>query len=92
VAIAIVGKNLETRDIVLTHRDTGQLQRIYETHRSYDALQYPLMFWKGDDGYHFNVKMMNPLSSEETTKKVSYSNIASTCTSKSKRSASLSFG
>jgi hypothetical protein len=72
--MAIVGENLETRDIVLTRRDTGQLQRIYETHRSYDALQYPLMFWKGDDGYHFNVKMMNPLSSEEITKKVSSMN------------------
>jgi hypothetical protein len=38
VAIAIVGENLETRDIVLIRRDTGQLQRIYETHRSYDAI------------------------------------------------------
>jgi hypothetical protein len=37
-------------------------------------MQYPLMFWKGDDGYHFNVKMMNPLSGEETTKKVSSMN------------------
>ena len=32
VAILIVGENLETRDIVLTRRDTGQLQKIYETH------------------------------------------------------------
>lgn len=62
VAILIVGENLETRDIVLTRRNTGQLQRIYETHRSYDALQYPLMFWQGDDGYHFNIKMINPLN------------------------------
>ena len=37
VAILIVGENLGTRDIVLTRRDTGQLQKIYETHRSYDA-------------------------------------------------------
>lgn len=62
VAILIVGENLETRDIVLTRRDTGQLQRISETHRSYDALQYPLMFFQGEDGYHFNVKMKNPLN------------------------------
>jgi hypothetical protein len=34
VAILIVGENVETRDIVLTHRDTVQLQQIYETHRS----------------------------------------------------------
>lgn len=44
VAILIVGENLENRDIVLTRRNNGQLQRLYETHRSYDTLQYPLMF------------------------------------------------
>nr|XP_043069092.1 uncharacterized protein LOC122321984 [Drosophila bipectinata] len=54
VAILIVGEQFEKRDIVLTRRDTGQLQQISETHRSYDALQYPLMFWKGEDGYYFN--------------------------------------
>jgi hypothetical protein len=53
VAIAIVGENLETRDVALTRRDTEQLQRTYETHCSYDALQYPLMFWKGDDGFQY---------------------------------------
>ncbi|XP_030246683.1 uncharacterized protein LOC115565616 [Drosophila navojoa] len=74
VAILIVGKSLEARDIVLTRRSTGQLQRISETHRSYDALQYPLMFWQGDDGYHFNIKMINPLNGEETAKKVSSMN------------------
>ncbi|XP_041449946.1 uncharacterized protein LOC121404477 [Drosophila obscura] len=74
VAILIVGENLETHDIVLTRRNTGQLQRIYETHRSYDALQYPPMFWQGDDGYNFNIKMINPLNGEETTKKVSSMN------------------
>lgn len=64
VAIAMVGENAEKRDIVLERRNSGQLQRIYETHRSYDALQYPLMFWRGDDGYHFNIKMIDPLSGE----------------------------
>jgi hypothetical protein len=59
---------------ILCLHDAGQLQRIHETHRSYDALQYPLMFWKGDDGYHFNIKMINSLSGEETTKQVSSMN------------------
>ena len=59
----IVGENMGTRDIVLTRRDTGQLHQMYETHRSYDALQYPLMFRQGDYGYHFNMKMINPLNS-----------------------------
>jgi hypothetical protein len=65
VAILIVGENVGTHDIVLTCRDTGQLQQRYETHRSYNALQYPLMFWQGDDGYHFNIKMINPLNSQD---------------------------
>lgn len=60
VAVVIVGENVESRDIVLKRRDGGQLQRVYETHRSYDALQYPLMFCGGEDGYHFNIKMVNP--------------------------------
>ncbi|XP_037953369.1 uncharacterized protein LOC119683647 isoform X2 [Teleopsis dalmanni] len=62
VAILIVGENLNIRDIVLTRRDTGQLQQVCETHRSYDTLQYPLMFWQEDDGYDFNIKMINPLN------------------------------
>ncbi|XP_037959155.1 uncharacterized protein LOC119688554 [Teleopsis dalmanni] len=34
----------------------------------------PLMFWQEDDGYHFNIKMINPLNGEETTKKISSCN------------------
>uniref|UniRef100_A0A6P4EN22 Uncharacterized protein LOC108043706 n=1 Tax=Drosophila rhopaloa TaxID=1041015 RepID=A0A6P4EN22_DRORH len=55
-------------------RDDGRLQRVYETHRSYDALQYPLMFCRGEDGYHFNIKMVNATTGEETNKKVSSMN------------------
>ncbi|GFW01795.1 OTU domain-containing protein [Trichonephila clavipes] len=29
--------------------------RINETHRAYDALQYPLMFFRGEDGYQINI-------------------------------------
>lgn len=43
VAIVVVGENFENRDIVL-HRRNDQLQRVSETHRSYDALQYPILF------------------------------------------------
>lgn len=60
VAIVVVGENLESRDIVIKRRDGGNLQRICETHRSYDALQYPLIFCRGEDGYHFLIKMINP--------------------------------
>lgn len=59
VAIVIVGEGFHPRDIVL-HRRNNELQRVSETHRSYDALQYPLLFWQGEDGYQFNLKMRNP--------------------------------
>ena len=42
-----------------------------ETHRSYDALQYPLIFWDGEDGYHFEIKQADPSTKTPTTKKVS---------------------
>ncbi|GFV05307.1 ATP-dependent DNA helicase [Trichonephila clavipes] len=59
VAIIIVGEEFESRDIIL-HRRNGDIQQVSETHRSYDGLQYPILFWRGDDGYHFNIKMINP--------------------------------
>lgn len=61
VAVVIVGENLQSRDIVL-HRWNSDLKRVSETHRSYDALQYPLIFWQGVDGYHFNIKMVNQVT------------------------------
>lgn len=44
VTVVIVGDNVESRDVVLIHRDGAQLQRVYETLQSYDTLQYLLMF------------------------------------------------
>ncbi|XP_028967934.1 uncharacterized protein LOC114828343 [Galendromus occidentalis] len=72
-AIVIVGENFDSRDIVL-HRKSGVLKRLSETHRSYDALQYPILFWQGEDGYHFNIRMREPFSDIETDKKVSAMN------------------
>lgn len=61
VAIVIVGEEFQSRVIVL-HRRNDHLQRASETHRCYDALQYPILFWKGEDGYHLTIKMVNPLN------------------------------
>jgi hypothetical protein len=47
---------------IVLHRRNDQLTKVAETHRCYDALQYPVIFWDGADGYHFNVKMINPVS------------------------------
>jgi len=47
---------------------------VSETHRSYGALHYPTLFWQGEDGYNFSMKMINPVTSSETNKKVSLMN------------------
>ncbi|GFS46663.1 hypothetical protein TNIN_289411 [Trichonephila inaurata madagascariensis] len=54
----IAGELGDRRDIVLHSRRCSQmpLQRIQDTHRSYDPLQYPLQFVRGDDGYDWNIK------------------------------------
>lgn len=59
VAIVIVGEQFQSRDIIL-HRRNEQLQRVSELHPSYDAMQYPIIHWKGDDGYHINIPMIQP--------------------------------
>lgn len=58
VAIVMVGNESNKRDIVVQKRNST-LQRVNETHRSYDALQYPLLFWQGEDGYHFQIMQIN---------------------------------
>ena len=61
VALVIVGQDFEKRDIILQSRDT-KLVRINETHRAYDALQYPLMFCRGEDGYSIKLPQRDPSS------------------------------
>ncbi|GFV95160.1 helitron_like_N domain-containing protein [Trichonephila clavipes] len=70
VAIVIVGEEFNSRDIIL-HRRNGDVQRVSETHRSYDALQYSILFCQGEDGYHFNINMKNPTTNVDINKKVS---------------------
>ena len=60
VAIVIAGNEFDRRDIVLEKKNNNQLQRVAETHRSYDALQYPLIFCAGEDGYHFLIPRTDP--------------------------------
>ncbi|XP_035830079.1 uncharacterized protein LOC118479584 [Helianthus annuus] len=57
VAALIVGdidNTLENRDIVF-ETQTGSLKRISELHPSYLALQYPILFPYGDDGYRIDI-------------------------------------
>ena len=66
VALIMSGEEHTRRDIVLHCRDAS-IKRINETHRSYDALQYPLLFVYGEDGYHFGI----PQSANNPNKTVS---------------------
>ena len=70
VAVLIVGQQFNNSDIVLQKRN-DQLQRVAETHRSYDALQYPLLFCRGEDGYNFELRQVDPRTDLPTNKKVS---------------------
>ncbi|KAL8153325.1 LOW QUALITY PROTEIN: hypothetical protein V2J09_011085 [Rumex salicifolius] len=57
VAALVVGDFGETnasRDILIEHA-SGGLQRISEIHPLYIALQYPLLFPYGEDGFHPNI-------------------------------------
>jgi len=61
VALVIMRHDLKKIDIVLHSRDT-KLVRISETHRAYDALQYPLIFCRGEDEYFINIPQCDPNS------------------------------
>ncbi|KAG7578528.1 Nucleic acid-binding OB-fold [Arabidopsis thaliana x Arabidopsis arenosa] len=48
-------ENMDKRDIVL-QKTSGKLKRISELHKSYLALQYPLLFARGENGYTLGIK------------------------------------
>eukprot|EP00102_Acyrthosiphon_pisum_P016931 XP_008188088.1 PREDICTED: uncharacterized protein LOC100159360 [Acyrthosiphon pisum] len=70
VAGIMVGDRTATREIVIRRRNNN-IEFIADTHRSYDALQYPIMFWKGQDGYCINIKQRDPVTGDETNKNIS---------------------
>ncbi|GBM57107.1 hypothetical protein AVEN_44406-1 [Araneus ventricosus] len=70
VAIVMVVDGSDRRDIIIQKRGEG-LERIAETHRSYDSLQFPIIFWQREDGYHFFLKQPNPDTGLTTNKKIS---------------------
>jgi hypothetical protein len=70
IAVLMSGQEFGKRDIVLSQRDAS-FKRVSETHRSYDALQYPLLFFQGTDGYNFSIMQINPTTGLPSQKKVS---------------------
>jgi len=68
VAVLIVGQEFTKRIIVLRPRD-NTLQRVSQIHQSYDALQYPLIFSHGEDGYSINISQVHPVTIRVPQKK-----------------------
>lgn len=52
-------------------RRDNSLRRISEVHPSYDALQYPLILWRGQDTYHIDMRQIDPDTGEQTRKRLS---------------------
>ncbi|CAN6859813.1 unnamed protein product, partial [Brassica oleracea] len=48
--------DMDKRDIVLQEKQTGWLKRISEIHPAYLALQYPLIFTYGEDGFRLGIQ------------------------------------
>ncbi|GJY65612.1 helicase [Tanacetum coccineum] len=61
------GDGAPTRDIIETNKDSG-LQRILELHPSYMALQYPLLFPYGEDGYHDKISYHSNTGTRKTNR------------------------
>ncbi|KAK9050845.1 hypothetical protein SSX86_030188 [Deinandra increscens subsp. villosa] len=61
VAALIPGSSVPThsRDVLIEERGTGVVKRISELHPSFMALQYPLLFPYGEDGFHLNIPLSN---------------------------------
>jgi hypothetical protein len=57
VAALIIGdnSNIEKGRDVIVKNSTGEFQRIYETHRLFLPLQYPLLFPYGEYGFELNI-------------------------------------
>ena len=58
VSAVITGLKHGRRDIVIKHRE-GQLTSIQDTNHAYDALQYPLIYTMGEDGYDFGIAIVD---------------------------------
>ncbi|XP_063917052.1 uncharacterized protein LOC135132785 [Zophobas morio] len=69
----MVGDPVDKRSIKITRRD-NTVSTISDLHRSYDALQYPLISWQGQDEYHLNIKQYDPNTGDYRNNKVSSMN------------------
>uniref|UniRef100_A0A2N9HBP6 ATP-dependent DNA helicase n=1 Tax=Fagus sylvatica TaxID=28930 RepID=A0A2N9HBP6_FAGSY len=58
IVVGDIGVENEHRDVIVEYKDGG-LKRINELHPSYMALQYPLLFPYGEDGFRLGILYRN---------------------------------
>ncbi|XVF63926.1 hypothetical protein PTKIN_Ptkin09bG0125600 [Pterospermum kingtungense] len=56
---------IDHRDIIVDHKCNG-LQRISDIHHSFMALQYPILFPYGEDGFHLELKYQRYILGRKT--------------------------
>ena len=66
--IGDLGEAIDGRDIIIHNKING-LRRLEEKHPSYMALQYPILFPYGVDGFHDDVPYSTNTSRRRTKKK-----------------------
>ena len=69
IGLLMIGETTHPRDIVIESKG-NQLRHVNEFHHSYDALQYPLIHVRGENGYHWHHREVNPTSGLETNRKI----------------------
>ena len=65
--VAVVNQECDKRDMVIRTRH-NRLHRTAETQLAYDALQYPLMFCRRENGYHCAWRLRHSNTGRETYK------------------------
>ncbi|GKB12956.1 helicase [Tanacetum coccineum] len=79
------GDGLPIRDIVVNNKDEGP-KRNSELHQSYMALQYPLLFPYGEDGFHEKIPYHNNTGTKKQSEDLA---TQSTCRLKNSKKAAL---
>ncbi|GFW42045.1 ATP-dependent DNA helicase [Trichonephila clavipes] len=62
-ALVVSSERTASQDSVIQAHD-GRLTRVPDTHRFYDALEYPIIFWIGQEGYSFDIPQLNPFTKQ----------------------------
>lgn len=64
-ALYVPGTKINAERDIIVHENVGGLKKISEIHPSYMALQYPLLFPYGEDGFHTNIPLYGATTEEQ---------------------------